>query len=72
MSRDDDDRSRKLFTDSAWNGSRSPEFRKFKRDFKAGANALFLHEDDYSVWQACIDTDQGETILTPIPYLVLA
>ena len=32
---------------------------KFKRDFSAGMGATFLHEDDYSLWQACMDTDQG-------------
>ena len=42
-----------------WRGARTPEFRKFKRDFKASADALFLHEDDYSVWQAMADADQG-------------
>ena len=41
-----------------WRGARTPEFRKFKRDFKASADALFLHEDDYSVWQAMADADQ--------------
>ena len=43
----------------AWNGSRAPGFRKFVRDFKTGADAYFLNEDDHSIWQACIDTDQG-------------
>ena len=43
----------------AWRGARTPEFRKFKRDFKASADAMFLTEDDYSVWQAMADTDQG-------------
>ena len=42
-----------------WRGARTPEFRKFKRDFKASADAMFLSEDDYSVWQAMADTDQG-------------
>ena len=42
-----------------WRGARTPEFRKFKRDFKASADAMFLTEDDYSVWQAMADTDQG-------------
>ena len=41
----------------AWRGARTPEFRKFKRDFKASADAMFLTEDDYSVWQAMADTD---------------
>ena len=55
---DDDSRSSHLFTDP-WNGSRSPLFRIFKRDFKTGADGLFLPEDDYSIWQALEDTDQG-------------
>ena len=25
---------------------------KFKRDFKTGADAMFLNEDDWSIWQA--------------------
>ena len=56
-SHDNSDRNR-LFAD-AWNGSRTPAFLKFKRDFAAGMGATFLHEDDYSLWQACSDTDQG-------------
>ena len=40
-------------------GSRTPIFLRFKRNFMAGASAHFLHEDDYSVWQACLDQDQG-------------
>ena len=60
MSRDKDDDSRagSLICD-AWNGSRSPLFLKFTRDFKTGADAIFLHEDDYSIWQAMKGTDQG-------------
>ena len=42
-----------------WHGARTPEFRKFKRNLKAVADALFLHEDDYSIWQAMADVDQG-------------
>ena len=53
-----DENGDRLFCD-AWRGARTPEFRKFKRDFKASADAMFLHEDDYSVWQAMADTDQG-------------
>ena len=40
-------------------GSRTPIFLRFKRNFMAGSSAQFLHEDDYSVWQACLDQDQG-------------
>lgn len=42
-----------------WHGARTPEFRTFKRNLKAVADALFLHEDDYSIWQAMADVDQG-------------
>ena len=56
--RDDNDRNR-LFTNAAWDGSRSPGFQKFKRDFKTGAQAFFLNDDDHSIWSACIDADQG-------------
>jgi len=35
----------KLFTDAPWNGTRTPAFRKFKRDFKVGANGMFLQDD---------------------------
>ena len=42
-----------------WNGSRSPGFLKFKRDFRAAAMGYYLHEDDYSIWEACMDMDQG-------------
>ena len=58
MTSNDNSRSDRLFSDP-WNGSRTPAFLKFKRDFSAGMGAMFLHEDDYSLWQACTDTDQG-------------
>ena len=48
----------RLFT-IAWNGSRSPQFKKFARDLSTGADAQFLHEDDHSIWQAMTDVDQG-------------
>jgi hypothetical protein len=57
-SRYDDGSKKYLFCDP-WNGSKTPAFRKFVRDFRAGADAQFLQDDDHSVWQACIDTDQG-------------
>ena len=44
---------------AAWNGSRTPGFRKFKRDFQAATDAVFLTEDDFSIWSACNDLDQG-------------
>ena len=37
---------------AAWNGSRTPGFRKFKRDFQAATDAVFLTEDDFSIWSA--------------------
>ena len=40
-------------------GARSPNFLAFKRNFKTGSSAHFLSEDDYSIWQACQDSDQG-------------
>ena len=58
MASKDDSPTNRLFTDP-WNGSRTPAFLKFKRDFSAGMGATFLHEDDYSLWQACTDMDQG-------------
>ena len=58
MTSRDDTKHERLVCD-AWNGSRTPGFLKFKRDLQAGLSALFLHEDDYSVWQAMTDTDQG-------------
>ena len=50
-STDDHYTSNRLFCDPH-NGSRSPQFMKFKRDFKTGADAMFLNEDDWSIWQA--------------------
>ena len=58
-SKGDDDKSYKLFTEAAWDGSRTPGFRKFKRDLHAGADAFFLNEDDYSILSAWLDLDQG-------------
>ena len=58
MASKDENSTNRLFCDS-WNGSRTPAFLKFKRDFSAGMGATFLHEDDYSLWQACTDADQG-------------
>ena len=60
MSRDsgDNDNKVRLICD-AWNGSRTPAFRKFKRDFQAGTSAMFLQDDDHSVWHALTDVDQG-------------
>ena len=40
-------------------GSRSDSFRPFHRQFRTGASAQYLSEDDYSVWQVLDDTHQG-------------
>ena len=40
-------------------GSRTPSFLIFKRNFKTCMDSIFLHEDDYSLWQAVFGTDQG-------------
>ena len=42
-----------------WNGSRSPEFRKFERNIKCDLLGYFLPEDECSIWDAMIDMDQG-------------
>ena len=59
MSRQDDDAKYKLFTEAKWDGSRTPAFRKFKRDLHVGADAMFLTDDDYSILSAWLDNDQG-------------
>ena len=58
--RNDNRNTPRLFCD-AWNGSRTPGFRKFVRDFQAGADAQFGQDDDHrhSIWQTCIGADQG-------------
>ena len=56
MASRDEYKTNALFSEP-WNGSRTPGFMKFKRDFEAGMSATFLHEDDYSLWQAVTDTD---------------
>jgi hypothetical protein len=40
-------------------GSRSPDFLPFEQNFRVGAMAHFLPEDDYSIWSAIDDTHQG-------------
>ena len=69
MSTDRDDKAPKLFTEAPWNGSRTPAFRKFKRDIQAGADAYFLHEDENSILQAWLDTDTGgqDPAADPLP-----
>ena len=58
MSSHDNSEQDRLFCDP-WNGSKTPGFRKFKRDFLTGMGATFMHEDDYSLESAVLDTDQG-------------
>ena len=50
---------RKSWVESSTGNETTWRFRIFKRDYAAGAGATFLHEDDYSLWQAMTDTDQG-------------
>jgi hypothetical protein len=44
---------------AAWNGSRSPEFKKFRRDLLSGAYSIFLQDDDESVGLAMENLDSG-------------
>ena len=60
----DDYSAVRLFTDAPWNGSRTPGFMKFKRDFQAGADAMFLHEDD---WADAL----GQMTIVDRPYLFI-
>ena len=59
------DRQPRLYC-NPYSGARSPEFLPWKRDFETGADAHFLHEDDYSIWEACTDNDQGSASV-PLP-----
>jgi hypothetical protein len=60
MSRDkDDDFKGTPLICEPHDGSRSPRFAIFKRNFRTGMDAIFLSDDSDSLWQACIDTDQG-------------
>jgi hypothetical protein len=60
MSRDrDDENNGPRLICSLWNGSRSPLFAKFRRDFSTATDAIFLQDDDSSVWSAMDDSDQG-------------
>ena len=60
---DSDDRRGPRLYCSPHDGSRTPSFIKFKREFKTGASAHYLHEDDYSVWTVLDDTHQGGNAL---------
>jgi hypothetical protein len=60
MSRDrDDDFKGNALICEPHNGSRTPQFAIFKRNFRTALDAMFLTDDSDSLWQACIDTDQG-------------
>ena len=56
---DRNDSSTRLFTEAPHDGSRHPKFRRFKRDLLAGADSIFLTEDDWSVGSGLLDLDQG-------------
>ena len=55
----DENKSRISLVCAPHDGSRSPAFLKFQRDFRAGTQAEFIKDDEYSVWQALNDVDQG-------------
>ena len=55
----DENKSRISLVCAPHDGSRSPAFLKFQRDFRAGTQAEFVKDDEYSVWQALNDIDQG-------------
>ena len=55
----DESKSRISLVCAPHDGSRSPAFLKFQRDFRAGTQAEFVKDDEYSVWQALNDIDQG-------------
>ena len=54
----DDNYRKKLFCDP-WPGGRGPGFDKFKRDVQAGADELYMPEDDDYIWDAMNDVDTG-------------
>jgi hypothetical protein len=54
----DDKHGPRMYT-TPHDGSRSPAFISFHRNFRVGARAHFLPEDDSSVWSALEDTHQG-------------
>ena len=57
--RDDDRRVGERLLCEPHNGSRTTEWLRFERDFSVATDAIFMHEDDYSIWQALTDLDQG-------------
>ena len=42
-------------------GAREPAVRTFLQDFEACASAYYVQDDEYSIWEALNDTDQGGT-----------
>ena len=48
----DENKSRISLVCAPHDGSRSPAFLKFQRDFRTGTQAEFVKDDEYSVWQA--------------------
>ena len=69
MSSTDQNTSNTLFTSSPFDGIKGQRWHQFVQAFKAGADAEFCHEDDDSIWEACIDIDTGGngTGATPMP-----
>ena len=69
MSSTDQNSSNTLFTSSPFDGIKGQRWHQFVQAFKAGADAEFCHEDDDSIWEACIDIDTGGngTGATPMP-----
>ena len=69
MTSTDQNSSNALFTSSPFDGIKGQRWHQFVQAFKAGADAEFCHEDDDSIWEACIDIDTGGngTGATPMP-----
>ena len=69
MTSTDQNSSNTLFTSSPFDGIKGQRWHQFVQAFKAGADAEFCHEDDDSIWEACIDIDTGGngTGATPMP-----
>ena len=55
----DDEANKNVKYTTPWGGGRGPGFRKFKRDLRVSCQAVYLHDDDYSLWQAMTGMDQG-------------
>ena len=60
MSRDrDDDFGKGSLICDPHNGSRTPQFNIFKRNFRTVLDSMFMTDDSDSIWQVCEDTDQN-------------